>query len=515
MILMDSQKFPLSPLCTSLATESNLLEHDNIQKHKICPPKRKLSLKRFKILLLAQLAFQPWIVAICGNAIIRQTNQWKRQGLDIDFKVALGIEMVFHVREFVLGTIFTTLLWCSFTSERLFQLSDVWGPNLTPSLTPSLVSVLSKHRKACCYPGIRCSPQTPTYNIFIISCLPGTMYMDSISMMQPMWDTVFRGLQSRESECNYRVFKALAHHSDQNLLLPIEPKRGDVVLLVGHENHSNFLNRCEQIYAKREVYCIWYFSEHERNKEAANYSKHLGLCEIWEYTQGNVPIAPVVRYVPAGFLPHAESVEENDRVVMESINFFRSLAKMNNLTNSSFSSSELTLQFVGNMNQNNVPRQICWRHLQRVAPFKTFVSSGVWGMNAWRTLSKRKGAIYLNIHRHCNQSNMYVNLQRPLETVRLSSLLSAGAVVISEITNEKDMKAFDGLVLFEANLFTNFERWSWKLRQILSDPVAFSDWQLSSYTSFKKKFSPRQVLLDANVWDGGLETREARFCSNQ
>jgi len=47
---------------------------------------------------------------------------------------------------------------------------------------------------------------------------------------------------------------------------------------------------------------------------------------------------------------------------------------------------------------------------------------------------------------------MYVYFQTPLETVRLSFLLSAGAVVISEITNEKDMKAFDGLVLFEPSL---------------------------------------------------------------
>ena len=36
--------------------------------------------------------------------------------------------------------------------------------------------------------------------------------------------------------------------------------------------------------------------------------------------------------------------------------------------------------------------------------------------------------------------------------MRFSFLFSAGAVVISEITNEKDMKAFDGLVLFEPNL---------------------------------------------------------------
>ena len=69
---------------------------------------------------------------------------------------------------------------------------------------------------------------------------------------------------------------------------------------------------------------------------------------------------------------------------------------------------------------------------------------------------------------------------------------------------------------FESNLLTRkFDRWSWKLRQILSDPAAFSDWQLSSYSSFKKKFSPRQVLLDANVWDGGLETRGARFCRSE
>ena len=69
-----------------------------------------------------------------------------------------------------------------------------------------------------------------------------------------------------------------------------------------------------------------------------------------------------------------------------------------------------------------------------------------------RKLSQRRGVIHVNIHNYCSQSNMYVYFQTPLETVRLSFLLSAGAVVISEITNEKDMKAFDGLVLFEPSL---------------------------------------------------------------
>ena len=53
--------------------------------------------------------------------------------------------------------------------------------------------------------------------------------------------------------------------------------------------------------------------------------------------------------------------------------------------------------------------------------------------------------IHVNIHNYCSQSNMYVYFQTPLETVRLSFLLSAGAVVISEITNEKPLMALSFL----------------------------------------------------------------------
>ena len=46
--------------------------------------------------------------------------------------------------------------------------------------------------------------------------------------------------------------------------------------------------------------------------------------------------------------------------------------------------------------------------------------------------------VFLNMHKYCNASNSYDRL----ETVRLSSVLSFGALMISEPVNEVDTEIF-------------------------------------------------------------------------
>ena len=91
------------------------------------------------------------------------------------------------------------------------------------------------------------------------------------------------------------------------------------------------------------------------------------------------------------------------------------------------------MQFVGGLNDH---RSKCWRHIRRVKYFERCINKWVWSLSDWQKLAKQTGVIYLNMHRYCNDSSVYVHAPRPLETVRMSQLLSVGGVVLSEEIND-------------------------------------------------------------------------------
>ena len=147
--------------------------------------------------------------------------------------------------------------------------------------------------------------------------MPRNDEADAVAVFKPMWATVYQGLKTRDAECGYRVILMTAKRSTENMRYPQEPEAGDVIVLVGHESQTRFLEDCRSRFAPSEVYCIFYSSEHEIHYRA-NYTLP-GLCEVWEYTRANVPEARVVRYIPPGFLPVASSEGENDKIVRENV----------------------------------------------------------------------------------------------------------------------------------------------------------------------------------------------------
>jgi hypothetical protein len=54
------------------------------------------------------------------------------------------------------------------------------------------------------------------------------------------------------------------------------------------------------------------------------------------------------------------------------------------------------------------------------------------------SIVRKHNVVFLNMHKYCNASNSYDRL----ETVRLSSVLSFGALMISEPVNEVDTEIF-------------------------------------------------------------------------
>ena len=162
-----------------------------------------------------------------------------------------------------------------------------------PSVGSSPLSILPK----CGYPGIRCSSKS-RYQIYV--SVKDYIY-------QHMASTVAEGLRSRSGLCGYEVFEARIVDLLSTLLDKL--KKGDVWIHVGRGDEELFFHRCKGSFASRKVYCILYNSE-PRNLEAPP-----GVCEIWDYTHGNQPIAPVVRYLPPGFVPFYNKPHKSDHAV--------------------------------------------------------------------------------------------------------------------------------------------------------------------------------------------------------
>ena len=131
----------------------------------------------------------------------------------------------------------------------------------------------------------------------------------------------------------------------------------------------------------------------------------------------------------------------------------------------------------------------------------------------WDTLLKTKNLIFFNFHKACNDSRVPKS-QKPLETVRISQSLTSGVLVVSEEVNDLDAKLFEGMVLFEKNMWQNYDRWSSKITTIFSSSEKLSAWSAKAFQLFKTNFQPQKVMLEAEAWDGGYMWR-SHTCSKR
>ena len=331
-----------------------------------------------------------------------------------------------------------------------------------PSVGSSPLSIMPK----CGYPGIRCSSKS-RYRIYVSR---------KSYIFQQMSDAVVQGLRSRKNLCRYEVLEAGIDSQYAGKAV-----RGDVWIHIGYSKEEIFFKRCKEKFAPLKVYCIFFNSE-PRKVEAPK-----GVCEIWDYTHGNQPIAPVVRYLPPGFVPVYKHVSENDLAVQK--------------RSEGCKRSKLELFFLGNVSK--LLRKHCWNHLQQLPALQhlTFTSTerGVRSLEAMQKLVSKRNTIFLNMHPLCNQSAGSSYPSERLETVRLSVLLSFGALVISEPANAVDMQLYQDIVIFEKNLFRAFSTWSLDLQELLGNCTKIREFQLQAYESFKKRFHPGWLLENAGI----------------
>ena len=336
-----------------------------------------------------------------------------------------------------------------------------------PSVGSSPLSIIPK----CGYPGIRCSSQS-RYHIYV--SVKDYIY-------QHMATTVAEGLRSRSGLCGYEVFEASI--VDVPTLLD-KLEKGDVWIHVGRADEHTFFRRCKQSFVSRKVYCILYNSE-PRHLEAPP-----GVCEIWDYTHSNQPSAPVVRYLPPGFVPFFHKRQKNDHAFQTST--------------AACVESKLELFFLGNVSKSLRPH--CWKHLTELPELQRFnfksTDRGIRDAENLEKLAKRPNKIYLNMHPRCNQSDGRRSYeQERLQTVRFAVLLSFGALVISEPANPVDMTLYQDIVIFEKNLFRAFSTWSPDLQELLGNCTKIREFRLQAYESFKQRFHPGLLLANAGILD--------------
>jgi len=377
---------------------------------------------------------------------------------------------------------------------NLFEVNRHLWSHESPSEPVKPSHIAGNHPPLCCdLQGIRCDPDD-SYKIFVMQSerRDGRLKL----MYAPITHSLFTGLQSREEECGYKTIKVLPETKNDIFQYPIPPKAGDVVIYVGTLNSSTFMQRCQREMIPKKTYCIWYQVEPREWPNASMSPLEGSVCEVWEYTRGNDPQAPLVRYVPPGFLPTEASEEANDQLVRQRVQTL----------------NPATLQwfFIGRLGPI---RQKCWDELQTFKYFrkhelKKIPQGGakgypkVYTAEDWRNLGRNlKNAIFLNIHQACNRDQPLQT--KPLETVRVAQLLSLGYLVVSEEVNSIDKELYENIVLVEKDIFHE-RKWSPYLLGLLQNKSALVDWQLSAYNLFKQKFRPSKLLHDARVWDGGV-----------
>ena len=197
-------------------------------------------------------------------------------------------------------------------------------------LLPNVFSAIDGQRSAlmmtqpCCYPGIRCQKTGRPYKIIVSQGEKKTRILSW--MYAPVRDTLWQGLKSRELECGYRTHSFVPANMSLNGKYTVYPERGDVIIHIGEIWEEEFARICQQDFALKEVYCIWYYLEAGPLPFLEIARK--GVCEVWTYTHGNlqnivnwtVPFSeaddsrlsnvlpnfinfpPLVRFVPPGFL---------------------------------------------------------------------------------------------------------------------------------------------------------------------------------------------------------------------
>ena len=108
--------------------------------------------------------------------------------------------------------------------------------------------------------------------------------------------------------------------------------------------------------------------------------------------------------------------------------------------------------------------------------------------------------VYLNLHKeHCKGNRPSRDL--PAEFFRLSAIISAGGLVVSEPSNPVDEAALKGIVVFEPSIYDKAGGWSASTTALLADGARLRAWRDRALAAYRRRFDPVALLRQADAWN--------------
>ena len=243
---------------------------------------------------------------------------------------------------------------------------------------------------------------------------------------------------------------------------------------------------------RRDYACVHYVTE-PKGRDAHDKSKRPppGIRELWTYTRAH----DWARYAPPGYAPVDDKVGPRRSCFRSSA--IVDAAQVDDRVRASRGVAVARFLWLGTA--WGKPRRACWDALATKNPKtrgRAESRRDVWSPTAWKQVAKRvDDTAFLNMHKAAGDADA------PLEAVRLSALLSLGAVVVSEPALAADRAEFAGMLLEEAD-FCDGRGWTEATKERLFDggAAALARWRREAYAAYKAKFDPEAILRRAGVW---------------
>lgn len=143
-------------------------------------------------------------------------------------------------------------------------------------------------------------------------------------------------------------------------------------------------------------------------------------------------------------------------------------------------------------------RKWCWQRMQRQQGMQPHRENMKYNYSVWDAATLRsvleQHSVFLSMHKSCNSP---ASFQEPFEAFRASTLLSAGALMICELSYPKDRAMYDGMVSHTALLAVGDE-YS-RLRSLL--PEERRKLSAKRQGRFQSTFDPVAIFARAGVYD--------------
>ena len=325
--------------------------------------------------------------------------------------------------------------------------------------------------------GLRCCRDRATrqpYTIHIGHGNGGSRGLTHAAMYEPARETLQRGFLARADECGYSVATYFG---------PLKPETlrdGDVVISFGMNGpYAHGFARAAMELRQRPIAFINYDTEpggllpaekvgmllprHHRRRGPGGQ-----MTELWSYAFSHGAKAHRIKIVPPGFLERFPIPETE----LGPVRVFKWLG-------------------------------MAGRCMDRLPPDVRRRVSEAYGVRTsldWQRTMAANHTVYLNLHKeHCKRGRPSRDL--PAEYFRLSAIVSAGGLVVSEPSHPVDEAALKDIVIFETDIYNKAGGWSAATTELLADAARLRAWRDRALAAYRRRFDPVALLRRADAWN--------------